>query len=387
MSGNRVQRLAGMSDLAGAEYGRLRAAASAFDGFASGLGYELLDTPLLEQTELFVRKSGGELTTQLYTFIDPGGNRVSLRPEFTSSVIRCFAERGGAAEAPARWQYRGPVFRHDGGYRQFTQVGAELIGPGGVDADLEVLSLASNALHAMGVEGHTLRIGHLGVLHDLLSDFELSEPARLFVVGGIHDLSAGQASPAGLAAKAQSLGLARSGPEANTLASLGSEAAREVIDGMMGGPAAVPMGQRTTDEVVERLLRKARTADRADVLEDALNLVNEVASIEGPPADALARARSAGVRCDSLGELEDLVTRLDDGGVGDATVVVDFGVVRGLSYYTGFIFDVETRGPAGPVSLGGGGRYDGLVKALGGEDTPALGFAYTLESVVAAAAG
>ena len=68
-------------------------------------------------------------------------------------------------------------------------------------------------------------------------------------------------------------------------------------------------------------------------------------------------------------------------------MVVDFGVVRGLSYYTGFIFDAEVQEPSGALSLGGGGRYDGLVKAFGGHDTPALGFAYTLESVVAAAGG
>ena len=60
----------------------------------------MLDTPLLEQTELFVRKSGGELTTQLYSFVDPGGNRVSLRPEFTSSVIRHYPSREAHPVSP-----------------------------------------------------------------------------------------------------------------------------------------------------------------------------------------------------------------------------------------------------------------------------------------------
>ena len=74
MSGNVVRRLPGMRDTAGGQYGALQAAAAAFEAFASGRGYGMLDTPLLEQTELFVRKSGGELTTQLYSFVDPGGN-------------------------------------------------------------------------------------------------------------------------------------------------------------------------------------------------------------------------------------------------------------------------------------------------------------------------
>ena len=118
-----VQRLPGMRDAAGSEYGAIQAAAAAFETFAAARGYGMLDTPLLEQTELFVRKSGGELTTQLYSFVDPGGNRVSLRPEFTSSVIRHYAEQTHPLAQPVRWQYRGPVFRHDGAFRQFTQAG------------------------------------------------------------------------------------------------------------------------------------------------------------------------------------------------------------------------------------------------------------------------
>ena len=128
-----VQRLPGMRDAAGSEYGAIQAAAAAFETFAAARGYGMLDTPLLEQTELFVRKSGGELTTQLYSFVDPGGNRVSLRPEFTSSVIRHYAEQPHPLAQPVRWQYRGPVFRHDGAFRQFTQAGAELIGSSGVE--------------------------------------------------------------------------------------------------------------------------------------------------------------------------------------------------------------------------------------------------------------
>ena len=390
MSGNVVQRLPGMRDTAGSEYGDLQAAAAAFESFASGRGYGMLDTPLLEQTELFVRKSGGELTTQLYSFVDPGGNRVSLRPEFTSSVIRHYAEQPTAPGKPVRWQYRGPVFRHDGAFRQFTQAGAELIGSAGVTSDLEIVSLASNGLAAMGVEAHTLRIGHLGVINDLLDSFELSESAKLFVISRVHELKSGRTDAEGLSAEARSLGLVRNGFEAdvtNVLATLGADAARELIDGMMSGSSASSMGRRSTDEVVGRLLRKVRTADRADRLQEALTMAGEVALIEGEPSDALERARSAGVRSERLEELAELTDRLAAGPASTGSVVVDLGVARGLAYYTGFIFDVEIAGRHGVLSLGGGGRYDGLVKALGGEDTPALGFAYTLESVAGAMEG
>ena len=384
-----VHRLPGMRDTAGSEYGALQATAAAFEAFASGRGYGMLDTPLLEQTELFVRKSGGELTTQLYSFVDPGGNRVSLRPEFTSSVIRHYAEQPRSPGQPVRWQYRGPVFRHDGAFRQFTQAGAELIGSAGVDSDFEIVGLASNGLAAMGVQAHTLRIGHLGVLHDLLDSFELSEPAKLFVVSRVQDLKTGSTDAAGLGAEARSLGLVRNGSDSdvtNVLASLGADAARELIDGMMSGPTAISMGRRTTDEVVGRLLRKVRTADRVGRLEEALRVAGEVARIEGAPAEALEQARSTGVRSERLDELAELTGRLAAAPAG-GRVVVDLGVVRGLAYYTGFIFGVEVAGRGGVLSLGGGGRYDGLVRALGGDDAPALGFAYTLESVAAARKG
>ena len=390
MSGNTVQRLPGMRDMAGDEYGAIQAASAAFETFASCHGYDMLDTPLLEQTELFVRKSGGELTTQLYSFVDPGGNRVSLRPEFTSSVIRHYSEQAHPLAQPVRWQYRGPVFRHDGAFRQFTQAGAELIGSAGVGSDFEIVSLASNGLAAMGVENHTLRIGHLGVINDLLDSFELSESAKLFVVSRVHELKTGRTDAAGLGAEARSLGLVRNGFDAdvtNVLATLGADAARELIDGMMSGSTASSMGRRTTDEVVGRLLRKVRTADRADRLEEALRMVGEVARTEGAPAEALERARSIGVASERLDELAELTDRLAGDIPRERRVVVDLGVARGLAYYTGCIFDVEVAGRDGTLPLGGGGRYDSLVRALGGDDTPALGFAYTLESVAAAMGG
>ena len=390
MSGNVVPRIPGMRDTAGGEYDELQAAAAAFESFASGRGYDMLDTPLLEQTELFVRKSGGELTTQLYSFVDPGGNRVSLRPEFTSSVIRHYAEQSRPLAQPVRWQYRGPVFRHDGAFRQFTQAGAELIGSSGVDSDFEIASLASGGLAEMGVETHTLRVGHLGVINDLLDSFELSESAKLFVVSRINDLKTGSADAAGLGAEARSLGLVRNGFDSDVtsvLVTLGPDAARELIDGMMSGSTASSMGRRTTDDVVGRLLRKVRTADRADRLEEALRVAGEVVRIGGEPSGALERARTVGVRSERLDQVAELTDMLSTDGSVDRRVVVDLGVARGLAYYTGFIFDVEIDGRDGVLSLGGGGRYDGLVRALGGDDTPALGFAYTLESVAAAAGG
>ena len=210
------------------------------------------------------------------------------------------------------------------------------------------------------------------------------------MVSRVHELKTGRADAAGLGAEARSLGLVRNGADSNVtnvLVSLGADAARELIDGMTSGSTDSSMGRRTTDEVVGRLLRKVRTADRADRLEEALRVAGEVARIEGAPAEALEQARSIGVPSERLDELAKLTGGLGRDLPEDRRVVVDLGVARGLAYYTGFIFDVEISGRDGVLSLGGGGRYDDLVKALGGDDAPALGFAYTIESVAAAMEG
>ena len=123
-----------MSDIQQDERTRVNKTSEAVRVFLEELGYDLIDTPILEDAELFVRKSGGELTRQMFTFTDLGGHRITLRPEFTSSVIRHFIEKSEDISLPVRWQYSGPVFRYQPGnkvlYRQFNQVGSELIGVG-----------------------------------------------------------------------------------------------------------------------------------------------------------------------------------------------------------------------------------------------------------------
>ena len=392
MRTGQVRRLPGTRDLAGEDHGRAREVQEALAAGAVRLDYQAIDTPVLEETELFVRKSGGELTSQLYTFVDPGGRRVSLRPEFTSSVIRHFIEEGQGTPPPARWRYAGPVFRHDrdgGAFRQFTQVGAELIGAGGVDAEVEVLALAWGGLRDAGLQDCRLRVGHLGVLKDLLAPFDLSESARLFIVGAVQDLKGGRTDVETLALQATEFGLLRDGPVlagVADLASSGGQAARELVEGILASSTPGWAGRRTTEDIVERLIRKAGPADRPENLRAALEMVAALSRLDGPPASTLERAREA---VGALGQspapferLEALCGALAGAGVDPSLTVVDLGLARGIAYYTGMIFELAHPAyPDGP-SLGGGGRYDGLVKALGGDDVPALGFAYTVELVV-----
>ena len=109
MTRRRINRLPGMADVMGRDHQVLSEAVGTLKSFLSEAGYGPIDTPLLEETELFVRKSGGELTSRLYTFTEPGGRRVSLRPEFTSSVIRYFIDEVGPDGAPGSYRKTGPL--------------------------------------------------------------------------------------------------------------------------------------------------------------------------------------------------------------------------------------------------------------------------------------
>jgi histidyl-tRNA synthetase len=381
-----------MRDLRGDSYRRVKDMADRLDAFVQARGYEAVQTPVLEETELFARKSGGELTGQLYSFVDPAGHNVSLRPEFTSSVIRHFVSENDGIETPVRWQYSGPVFRYegDGAYRQFHQMGAELIGLGGIEADAEILALAWDALAKLGVQGAKIRVGNLGVLQQLMAPYDLSEAARLFVFGSIQDLKLGKTDSETLARRAREMGLMRDAQElagVTDIGNLSGEAVIELMQGVLAGPMSGNTGRRSSREIIDRLISKWHSLDRPENLKSALDLVASLASIEGSPTDALARAWEAttnlGLDLGPLDNLDGLCDALSSRGIDSSSVTIDLGLARGISYYTGMIFELTLDG----VYLGGGGRYDGLVRALGGGDVPALGFAFALDQLADAVEG
>ncbi len=395
MTINPIERLAGMKDVGPAAFGRRSGTTEKIKSHLSSKGYESIETPIIEDAELFVRKSGGEFVSRMYTFTDPGGRRVSLRPEFTSSVIRHFIQERDSLNLPVRVQYGGPVYRYEqasgGAYRQFTQVGAELIGAAGVAADAELLSTAWAGLEAAGVKKHVVRLGHIGVLQSFLSEFDLSEPAKLFVIGNVDRLKNGKADRAVLVEQARAVGLLASEGTPGHAPPDGADytSAKKFIQTVLSSGAASPVGRRTSEEIVERLLQKAGQSSQPDRLEEALNVAGKLARLSGVPGDVLKHARTIAAENaranEALDELEGLFVALESDWVDRARVELDLGLARGLSYYTGVIFDFVHAVDGQQIVLGGGGRYDALVRALGGESTPALGFAYTLERVVEAA--
>lgn len=391
-----LKRLPLQRDLAADERQRLDAAASACGRVFAASGYARVDTPLMEETELFLRKSGGELASRLYNFTDPGGYAVSLRPEFTAPVIRYVLEEVGLDDLPLRLQYSGPVFRYPGPDPgpdsvaadepgTFTQAGAELIGGPAPGGDAEIIAMALQGLVEIGIEHPAVTIGHVGLLWELLKPYELSERARLFLVNSVGALAEGRRD--GAREEAASLGLV---PEAAVSADSdtraagesGSEFAASVLGFGLGTSAAGSTGVRSTEEIVARLAAKLSAADDPDSFDRALDFLSELSVVKGAPADALKQGREvaskAGGDQGPFDEFGEIIETAIERGVSPDAVSIDLGLVRGIAYYTGTVFDLAANGR----SVGGGGRYDGLVRALGGDrDVPALGFAYNLEAV------
>lgn len=396
---NTVSRLQGMHDLPEDAWRRRLHLQERLFKLLGGYSYRQLETPVLEPTELFLRKSGGELASQLYSFTDAGSNSVSLRPEFTSPIMRHYLENEADISLPARWQYCGPVFRFDESHPeasgQFTQVGGELIGSSDISADVELLNLALAVPSQLGLTGWSLQLADLDILDSLLDPVGVSERARSFIIQSMPRLREGRSAVPDFLEEGRYLHLVGGSngsvdPEDAALRQavqgLNDTQARSVLLGLLQWNSADQLGQRTPEDVVERLLHKIRGTDDEDTLRHGLELASDLAVIKGEPHQALqsvkATLASAGANKDAADRLAEVLGQVSDGPDSKGQIMLDFGLVRGLAYYNGVIFEVNHSD--WPGALGGGGRYDTLSRALGGrEPVPALGFAYNLDALIA----
>lgn len=411
---NPVRRLPGMRDFDAGARQRKQDVERLLADFIGRFGYSPLEVPVLETTELFLRKSGGDLASQMYSFVDPGSNAVSLRPEFTSAIMRHYLEMYGSPEIHGdveinrdneepplvRWQYCGPVFRYDtgsaAGTGQFTQIGAELIGSNSIIADAELLTLAAGIPDRLGIPDYRIRLADLDVLDSVLDTVGLSDRAREFIVANMNRIGDGSDGLGSILQRAAELhvvsGIGLPDDEqhlAVAVSGLPDGAARSVLAGFMRWNTSpdMPLGRRSPDEIVDRLLRKLRGGDASDAVERGLTLAGQLASVKGDPAHALSRAQSivaaAGADTRAIDRLIDLAALIGEDPAVSQRLEIDFSLARGIAYYNGIIFDI-VRGTA-DASLGGGGRYDALARALGSASSvPALGFACTLEALLSA---
>lgn len=285
-------------------------------------GFREWESPVLEPLELFTEKSGEEIVRQLFNFEDKGGRQVALRPEMTPSLARMVGAKANGMAKPIRWFAIGENYRYEkpqkGRLRAFYQLNADLLGEAGPTADAELIALCADCLIGFGL---------------LATDFKIRISDRTLWFKYLESQGVG---------------------EANASAVLG------VVDKLERGSPA-------------DLLQAMKTA-LADTQVDAGKLLADVrtfASIRS--LDDLAKLATTDVGMQArLAEWQVLLSTISSLGFSEC-VAIDLTIVRGLAYYTGFVFEAfETSGDA--RALAGGGRYDTLVKKLGGPDLPAIGF-------------
>ncbi len=373
----------GTSDLLPGEFARMNGIEASLLARFADAGYQAMRIPVLEHTELHERKSGAGIVSKLY---EVGGSAgVSLRPELTAGIVRAFVEAIEPPPLPWRVCVSGPVFRHEamraGFAREFHQVGVEMLGAGGTDADAEVIWLAWQALRDLGVDGASLRIGHVGLILEMLGRSGLPEAARAALVERLSEA----------AAEGRNVGALETALE--QLASwLADEPANVPPDVAGSAPAferlfrtLVPdvTGRRSARDILGRLRRKWELARSLhDVLDRLRDRIHDLADLRGPATDVVARLESgyATLAPESVSALKALIDALGRRGVDLGRVELDLGFGRGIGFYSRMVFELVVPSPGGPVEVCGGGRYDGLARVLGSDrDDRGAGFAFGLE--------
>ncbi len=351
-------------------------------------GYESMRIPVLELTDLHERKSGAGIVSKLFAVDDGTVDSVCLRPELTAGIVRAFTVAEPPPALPWRVSCAGPVFRRerslgDGVYREFTQVGVELIGASGPRADAELIWLADSSLGRLDVRGARIRIGHVGLILEMMARSGLPEAARASLVEMLsEDAAEGRGVGAierGINQLAAWLGTA----DGDATPPQVDDGDDEALDRLFRTLVPNIYGRRTGHEILGRLRRKwelGRTLTGA--LEDVRTQVHAIASLKGPIVDVLDRlAREFGALAPaSIAGLRELARALADYDVDLDRVELDLGFGRGIGFYSQMIFELIVDSTQGPVVVCGGGRYDGLARVFGSDrDERGAGFAFGLE--------
>jgi histidyl-tRNA synthetase len=274
-------------------------------------GFAEIATPIFEFTEVFARPIGEHtdiVAKEMYTFTDRGGEEVTLRPENTAGVVRAVLSNGLTQSTPLKFFYSGPMFRYErpqkGRFRQFHQIGVELLGVAQPQADIEVIALGQRILKALGIADRvTLEINTLG---DPSDRAQFRAAIIAYFSAHKHKLSA------------------------------------DSHYRLEHNPIRILDSKHPNDE---------------ELIKNAPKLTDYLSG---------ASERFFDEVCDGLKRL----------GIGYR---LNPRLVRGLDYYTHTVFEFVTADLGAQGTVLAGGRYDGLVKLMGGPPMPGVGWAAGIE--------
>ena len=315
MSGKKIQAPKGVSEYVPPRSVSFEFVRESLINPARRAGYQLIELPVFEDTELFTRGVGEStdvVSKEMYTFEDRGGRSITLRPEGTAGVMRAVIEHGlDRAQLPTKLWYSGAFFRAErpqaGRYRQFYQVGIEAIGLDDPAIDAEVIAIADAGFKAIGLTKYRLDITSLG-------DSQSRAAHRVDLVKFIASIDLDEAT-----------------------------ALRAQINPL-------------------RLFDDKRPQIRSAMEKAPLLL------------DYLSQA--------SRENFEQVRRYLEALGI---SYVINPRMVRGLDYYTGTTFEFVHELLGAQSGIGGGGRYDGLMSELGGQELSGIGFGLGVDRALLAA--
>jgi len=278
-------------------------------------GFEEYDTCVLEHEELYIRKAGDEISKQLYSFEDKGGRRLSLRPEMTPSLARLVLQHKKSLSFPIKWFSMPQCFRYErmtkGRRREHFQWNADIIGQAEIVAEAEILMLLISACELMGLSAKEIRV--------FINDRRIlnSILSQISVPQEMHS-------------------------EVLVIMDKRDKISIEALSKLLQD---IGMSTTQVDQLNEYLLKS-----------DLIELKKDLNDTQG------------------IDELQNLMEMMEKAGFSDY-LQFDISIVRGLSYYTGAVFEVNS--PAKQHrAICGGGRYDSLLSTYGGEIVPAVGFGF-----------
>ena len=293
-----------------------------FRNVARAFDFREYDAPVLEPLDLYIEKSGPEIASQLFHFQDKGERAVALRPELTPTLARMVASRANSLPKPIKWYNIGEHFRYErpqkGRGRSFYQFNADLLGENSVGADAELIALLCAIMQTLGLNENefALRLSDRQTWLLFLDNIGIKEDER----------------PA-------------------------------ILD-------AIDKSERRKPEQTQETLEQTCPGRGKEILFkiDEFKKINQLDSL-------LQKLSSFGAEGDRRAQdWRDLMENLEAHQVS-SFIKIDLSIVRGLAYYTGFVYEAFEASGEGRA-LAGGGRYDDLIKKLSGNiDLPAAGFA------------
>jgi histidyl-tRNA synthetase len=345
-----IQRPRGTRDFLPEETWKRGLARKAMQDVLEHWGYQEVATPTFEHLELFTKKSGASVMEEIYSFPDKGGRDLALRPELTAPVMRMYVSELQNSPKPQRLYYYGNCFRYErpqkGRFREFWQLGAELIGGAKPDSEAEVIALAERTIKSVGVSGD-IHVGYLGLIRSILDR-----------IGAEH-------RPAVM----------------RMIDKKERPALKEFLESIGAGHLGL----------LELIDLKGRVA-----LDRAAEIVSDLGTIEASAAPSPAKAAPQGMPEPSMAgrssarqgkavsselNLEEFRETAQLLEAYSVKYTVDFEIVRGLEYYSGTVFEIYAEGLGAQRQICGGGTYE-LASLFGGKKTSSTGFGLGFDRIM-----